>query len=217
MSPGSPVAVCPHSSMAHGLVHCTCAALAPPPHCTPCSLEGDRRGLSGQGKVAGWWLGELGLGLVAKPCVATRSELSWQLCPLPALGWAAWWGTWIRVWELREPHAQALLWEEPQGGTAPFPTTSESGPGPPASADGSRGDCLCPEVGFPVWRNDNSLLPLPFQHREHPDDRWPWPGESVMVRDERFPGAAAWQSQHGHSHLHSPVIRSDKLGVREGG
>lgn len=60
------VAVSPCSSMVRGLVRCMCMALAPPPHCTPCSSEGDRRGVSGQGKVAGWWPRELGLGLVAK-------------------------------------------------------------------------------------------------------------------------------------------------------
>lgn len=131
------MAVSPRSSTAHGLVRCTCVAPAPPPRCTPCSLEGDRRGISVQGKAAEWWLGELGLGLVAKPHVATQSELSWQLYHLPALGQAARWGRWICAWELGKPLAQALRWEELQGGTAPFPTTSERGPGPPASAEGS--------------------------------------------------------------------------------
>lgn len=73
-----------------------------------------------------------------------------------------------------------------------------------------------PKVGFLVQRNDNALLPLPFQHREHPNDRWPRPGESVMVMGERFPGGAAWQSQHGDGHLCSLFIRSDKPGVQEG-
>lgn len=59
-------AVSLHSSTAHGSVHCMCVALAPPPRCTPCFSEGDRRGISDQGKGAGWWPGELGLGLVAK-------------------------------------------------------------------------------------------------------------------------------------------------------
>ena len=65
------VAVSPRSSTARGSARCTCVAPAPPPRCTPCCSEGDRRGVSGQGKVAGWWPGELGLGLVAKPRVAT--------------------------------------------------------------------------------------------------------------------------------------------------
>lgn len=59
-------AVSAHSSTAHGSAHCMCVAPARAPHCNPCSLEGDRRGVSDQGKVAGWWPGELGLGLVAK-------------------------------------------------------------------------------------------------------------------------------------------------------
>lgn len=49
----SPWLFSPHSSMARGLARCMCVALAPPPHYTPCSSEGDRRGVSGQGKVAG--------------------------------------------------------------------------------------------------------------------------------------------------------------------
>lgn len=65
------MAVSSHSSMARGSVRSTCVAPAPPPRCTPCSLEGDKRGVSGRGKVAGWWPGELGLRLVAKPRVAT--------------------------------------------------------------------------------------------------------------------------------------------------
>lgn len=62
-------AVSPCSSMARGLERYMCVALAPPPRCIPCSLEVDRREVSAQGKVAGWWAGGPGIGLVAKPHV----------------------------------------------------------------------------------------------------------------------------------------------------
>jgi len=113
-------AVCPRSSTARGSARCTCVVPGPPPRCTPCSSEGDRRGVSGRGKGAGWWPGERGLGLAAKP----RLAAAWGGQPGV--------GRWIRAWAL-----QALLREEPQGGSAPFPTTTERGPGPPASSAGS--------------------------------------------------------------------------------
>lgn len=175
-----------------------CAALAPPPRCIPCSLEVDRRGVFAQGKLAaGWWSGEPGVGLVA------QFELSWQLCLLPAPGRTAqcrdgpvWWGGTAGAWSTCFAVGGAT------GGTVPFPATLERCPGPSASSEGACTEGVCPGVGFPV-SSTNSLLPRPLQHREHPHDRWPWPGESVTVTGERFPGGAAWWSQHRASPLHS--------------
>lgn len=148
---------CPHSSTAHGLERCTPAAPALLPRCSPCSSEGDRRGVSGQGKggqVVTWRAGPLAGG---QATWAALCELSWQLCHLPALGRGAQHSGEMDPC-METPWSSGFA----KGGAASFSTTSERCPGAPASHEGFH-EGMYLSVGVLVWRN-NSLVPVPFQH-----------------------------------------------------
>lgn len=122
---------CPHSSTAHGLERCTPAAPALLPRCSPCSSEGDRRGVSGQGKggqVVTWRAGPLAGG---QATWAALCELSWQLCHLPALGRGAQHSGEMDPC-METPWSSGFA----KGGAASFSTTSERCPGAPASHEG---------------------------------------------------------------------------------
>lgn len=87
------------SSMAHGLAHCMCVVLAPPPRCTPCSLEVGKRGISGQGKVAVQWQNY------------TKPKLRCQHCHLhPWVGEVGW---------CAEASCEGFAWVEPKGELSP--------------------------------------------------------------------------------------------------
>lgn len=152
---------CPRSSTARGSEHCTPAAPAPPPHCTPCSSEGDRRGVSGQGKGAdgcleswasGWWPSHMG-------CLV-QAELA--LCHLPALGRAAQHGREMNPC-METPWSLGFTKGGTSGWNCLLLNHLREVQDPLPAVRGPMRECLCLKVGFLVWRN-NSLIPVPFQH-----------------------------------------------------
>lgn len=93
-----------------------------------------------------------------------------------------------------------------------FPAASERHPGPPASSEGSHVGSVCAST-LDFWSGEMiccSLFPSSTENT-------PMIAGLGQVSRGWSPWGVVWQSQHRDGHLHSLVIRSDKLGVQEGG